>query len=174
MFTDGSFFPGRTCASWSVVVFGQQQGTLCRVGVMAGPCVLFRIDAGPDHCPSAYDGELEALVHALAICALSSACICHVGADCSSALSVVMGFSGFRAEHRLPAAAVGLAASVMAQRRQLCAHKVDAHTGCLGTTHWQTSWPNMRAAARNAFRAPLIGAILSRPLQKGSWRELGC
>ena len=134
VFTDGSFFPGRTCASWSVVVFGQQQGTLCRVGVMAGPCVLFQIDAGPDHCPSAYDGELEALVHALAICALSSACICHVGADCSSALSVVMGFSGFRAEHRLPAAAVGLAASVMAQRRQLCAHKVDAHTGCLGNS----------------------------------------
>ena len=67
IFTDGSYFPGKDRASWAVVVLALQNGELRRVGVLAGPCAIAILDGRSASSPSAYDGELEAILHAQAI-----------------------------------------------------------------------------------------------------------
>ncbi|CAE7221487.1 unnamed protein product, partial [Symbiodinium sp. CCMP2456] len=129
LFTDGSYYPGKRQASWAVIVLVLQNNQVYKAGILAGPCAL-QPDADAGHFPSAYDGELEALLHALAIGASAPVCACHFGSDCQSALTAAFGFSGHQQGALLPAAAVGLTATLVAQGKQLYPHKVEAHHGC--------------------------------------------
>ena len=70
VFTDGSYFPGSPFASWAVVIIVRQGDHIGRVGMRAG------LARGPLHGGSkvrpelsAFDGELEAALHALAVAA---------------------------------------------------------------------------------------------------------
>ena len=81
LFTDGSFFPGSTCAGWAVVALGLCQNRVVRLGFCHGTCVG----------TSAYDGELRALAHARAIALASRPVSTVVASDCLSALQVAFG-----------------------------------------------------------------------------------
>ena len=134
LFTDGSFFPGQTSASWAVVALALQDGQIRRFGHLSGVCTTVLPSASTTHVASAFDGELEALLHAQATCAKVKPRICHFGCDCESALAVAFGFAGFDVDSRSSASAVGLAAFLATQGVQICLHKVEAHMGCVFNT----------------------------------------
>ncbi|CAE7405639.1 unnamed protein product, partial [Symbiodinium sp. CCMP2456] len=153
------------------------------------------VGATAGHCPSAYDGELEALLHAQAIGISASTSECHFGSDCQSALAAAFGFCSFKAGSQLPAAAIGLAATLTAQGKQLLLHKIEAHSGCAfnsladeiakhaGTTGQSlpdsADWSSLQAAVTEAVleRAWLatpdsIFAATLPPLQgDGTWSK---
>ncbi|CAE7241092.1 cid11 [Symbiodinium sp. CCMP2592] len=80
--------------------------------------------------PSAFDGEIEAILHALAVVASVPCRAAHVGADCEAALTVAQGLAA-TAEWDLTArATVSIRALVAMQSKGLFLHKVLAHAGC--------------------------------------------
>ena len=85
---------------------------------------------GHTNQPSAYDGELEALLHALALAAATPCVVCHIGADCESAVAVATGSCPTVPTDRTARAAVGLNALTAAQGKTMHFHKVVAHSGC--------------------------------------------
>ena len=128
VFTDGSYTAANRKPTWAVVLVARQGKRLGRIGVVAGAA------QGPQHshpnlqrAPSAYDGELEAAMHGLAIAAANNCPVCHIGIDCSSALQVIQGLSATTAADKVARAAIGLKALLATQGKQIYLHKVLAH-----------------------------------------------
>ena len=90
IYTDGSFFPHRKQATWALVVIGRIGGVFYRIGFHAGP-------VRAAHCAelSAYQGEVEALMHAAAIVCANPGPLPYIGCDCSAALLAVQGHGVF-------------------------------------------------------------------------------
>ena len=131
IFTDGSYTAANQKPTWAVVLVARQGQGIGRIGVRAG------VAQGPRHCcqhlhrvPSAYDGELEAAMHGLAVAAANPCATCHIGIDCSSALQVVQGLSTTDAADKVARAAVGLKALLAMQSKRIYLHKVLAHDNC--------------------------------------------
>ncbi|CAE7557354.1 X-element\ORF2 [Symbiodinium sp. CCMP2592] len=131
IFTDGSFFDGAPQATWAVVIVALQAGQIVRVGTRAG-VAQGPANHGPMHArqPSAFDGEIEAILHAFAVVANVPCRAAHVGADSEAALTVAQGLAA-TAEWDLTArATVSVRALVAMQSKGLYLHKVLAHAGC--------------------------------------------
>ncbi|CAE7834192.1 ggact.2, partial [Symbiodinium necroappetens] len=131
MFTDGSFFPGSPFASWAVVIIARQGGHIGRVGMRAG------LARGPVHGSSevrpelsAFDGELEAALHALAVAAAIPCPLVHVGVDCAAAIDVIQGQVALKPQDDVAHAAVAVRALLMMQGKTVLVQKVLAHAGC--------------------------------------------
>ncbi|CAE7820750.1 unnamed protein product [Symbiodinium microadriaticum] len=131
MFTDGSYFPGSPFASWAVVIIARQGDHIGRVGLRAG------VARGPMHGGSkvrpelsAFDGELEAALHALAIAAAIPCPLVQVGVDCAAAIDVIQGQVALKPQDAVAHAAVAIRALLMMQGKTVLVHKVLAHAGC--------------------------------------------
>ena len=131
LFTDGSYTPANQKPTWAVVAIARQGVRLGRVGVAAG------IAQGPHRCranlnrpASAYDGELEAAMHGLAIAASNDCPTVHMGIDCASALQVIQGLSPTQEADKVARAAISLKALLAMQGKQIFLHKVLAHDNC--------------------------------------------
>ncbi|CAE7377313.1 ggact.2 [Symbiodinium sp. CCMP2592] len=131
VFTDGSYFDEAPRATWAVVIVALQDGNIVRVGARAG-AAQGPAHHGPKHArlPSAFDGEIEAILHAFAVIASVPCRAAHVGADCEAALTVAQGLAA-TAEWDLTArATVSVRALIAMQSKGLFLHKVLAHAGC--------------------------------------------
>ena len=127
IFTDGSFFPKAEQATWALVVIIRSGPHVFRAGYWADSVHPMSKTV---RCPSAYDGELEALLHALSLITAARCSVCHIGADCESAVSAVTGTCPTAPDDRLARAAVSLHALAVAQGQTIHFHKVPAHSGC--------------------------------------------
>ncbi|CAE7189620.1 lact-2, partial [Symbiodinium sp. KB8] len=127
VFTDGSYFKDATFSTWALVALIRSGSAVYRAGFWAG--VTHDLH-GHTSQPSAYDGELEALLHALALAAATPCMVCHIGADCESAVAVATGSCPTAPTDRTARAAVGLNALTAAQGKTIHFHKVVAHSGC--------------------------------------------
>ncbi|CAE7031253.1 ggact.2 [Symbiodinium sp. CCMP2592] len=126
-----AFPPGAPRATWAVVIVALQDGNIVRVGARAG-AAQGPANHGPMHArlPSAFDGEIEAILHAFAVIASVPCRAAHVGADCDAALTVAQGLAA-TAEWDLTArATVSMRALIAMQSKGLFLHKVLAHAGC--------------------------------------------
>ena len=122
LYTDGSFAPRLSQASWAFVAVGKQGDRLHRLGSLAG-----RIPE--TETPSAYRGELWALTHALAFTAANQIPQAVLASDCQAALDVAFGQA--QAAEDDP---VGLAAQSLLFLCRTCGLnvrpiKVEAHSG---------------------------------------------
>ena len=133
IFTDGSFFEHAANATWAVVVLAMQGKQIGRVGVRAG------VAQGPSqhgdaHArqPSAFDGELEAIMHAMAVAAGTPCRNVHLGADCETAITTAQGQTETAAWDLVSRATVSLHALLTMQSKRLFFHKIKilAHAGC--------------------------------------------
>ena len=131
IFTDGSFFEHATNATWAVVFLAMQGKQIGRVGVRAG------VAQGPSqhgdaHArqPSAFDGELEAIMHAMAVAAGTPCRNVHLGADCETAIATAQGQTETAAWDLVSRATVSLHALLTMQSKRLFFHKILAHAGC--------------------------------------------
>ena len=120
LFTDGSFFPGSTCAGWAVVALGLCQNRVVRLGFCHGTC------GGT----SAYDGELRALAHARAIALAARPVSTVVASDCLSALQVAFGQASFSHSDGAARALAGLALASTAFGQAVAPLHVRSHIGC--------------------------------------------
>eukprot|EP00439_Symbiodinium_sp_Y106_P063655 s344_g9.t2 len=91
-FTDGSFDPALGTAGWAFVLVCLQDGIARRVGCRCGAVPR------DDGVPSAYRGEIRALLHAIATAAARDVDTVFVGGDCQAALDVVFGLAQLGAE----------------------------------------------------------------------------
>ncbi|OLP94487.1 hypothetical protein AK812_SmicGene23513 [Symbiodinium microadriaticum] len=127
IFTDGSYFIDATFSTWALVAIVRSGGVVYRAGFWAG--VTHDLHEHT-YQPCAYDGELEALLHALGLAAATPCMVCHIGADCESAVAVATGSCPTAPTERTARAAVGLNALTAAQGKTIHFHKVEAHSGC--------------------------------------------
>ena len=131
LFTDGSYSPGASDAAWAVVIIARQGGRIGKIGVRAG------LTQGPGAggaaarpVLSAFDGELEAALHALAFAAGVVCPLIQIGIDCAAALEVIQGQVALQPQDVAAHAAVAIRALLMMQGKTVLAHKVLAHAGC--------------------------------------------
>ena len=122
LYTDGSFAPRLSQASWAFVAVSKCGGRMHRLGSLAG-----RIPEA--ETPSAYRGELWALTHALAFTAANHIPHATLASDCQAALDVAFGQA--QAADNDP---VGLAAQSLLFLCRTCGLdvrplKVEAHSG---------------------------------------------
>ena len=125
LFPDGSYYPGHPQATWAVAAAVRQGSCVARVGVLAGEVTLPR-----PGIPSAYHGEVEALLHAAATACLMQAPIVHIGSDCEAALTVASGRAAVGPSDPSAAALVSLIHCTRIRGVWLLLHKIAAHTGC--------------------------------------------
>ncbi|CAE7614655.1 unnamed protein product [Symbiodinium microadriaticum] len=195
VFTDGSFFPKAAQATWAMVAIIRSGSHVFRAGYWAN---LVHPMSKAVRCPSAYDGELEALLHALGLLTATRCSVCHIGADCESAISAVTGACPTTPDDRLARAAVGLHALAVAQGQTVHFHKVPAHSGCgfndladqlaklVGrgsagppmTGPWEDFWQGIdeMIVDRLWLTAMHPNAAISLPplLEDGTWAEPNC
>ena len=124
IFTDGSFFPDQARAMWAVVVIGRDASRWCRVGFLAE--VVYR---SCSTTPSAFDGEVEALLHAYAIACKADVPLVQVGCDCEAALLAIEGHGTLQPANVTRRALAGLANFLHCTRRRVVTHKIEAHSG---------------------------------------------
>ena len=125
LFTDGSYYPKAAQATWAYVVAARQGNHVGTVGFSAGKVTL-----QPNNNPSAFQGELEGLLHALATACRLSAPVVHVGGDCSAALDIGRGVASFDLSNKVARAIQGFVCWAQGQGMCFFWHKVEAHTGC--------------------------------------------
>ena len=125
LFPDGSYYPGHSCATWAVAAAVRQGSCVARVGVLAGKVALPHPGV-----PSAYQGEIEALLHAAATACMMQAPIAHIGGDCEAALAVAAGRAAVGPSDPTAAALVSLVHCARIRGVWLLLHKIAAHTGC--------------------------------------------
>ena len=125
IYTDGSFFPHRERATWALVVIGRIGGVFHRIGFHAGP-------VRAAHCAelSAYQGEVEALLHAAAIVCANPGPLPYIGCDCSAALLAVQGHGVLSRDNAAGRALAGLTCYAQGIGHPISFHKVEAHSGC--------------------------------------------
>ncbi|CAE7467338.1 CACNA1S [Symbiodinium sp. CCMP2592] len=158
IYTDGSFFPGNPRATWSVIVLGRIGACFVRVGFFAD-----WVEIASSEVPSAYDGEIEALLHAMALTGNSDTTQVHILCDCASALLVAEGTGGIDLENPACRALAGLAFFARAKGKRVTLTKVPAHSGDAfndmadlvakqvgrgkGASPWRVPFDDFRAAA---------------------------
>ena len=125
IYTDGSFFPHRERATWALVVIGRIDGVFYRIGFHAG-------SVRAAHCAelSAYQGEVEALLHAAAIVCANPGPLPYIGCDCSAALLAVQGHGVLSRDNDAGRALTGLTCYAQGVGRPISFNKVEAHSGC--------------------------------------------
>ena len=123
-FTDGSFDPALGTAGWAFVLVCLQDGIARRVGCRCGTVPR------DDGVPSAYRGEIRALLHAIATAAARDVDTVFVGGDCQAALDVVFGLAQLGAEDPAGRAAQSLLFFAFSRGIQIRPLKVAAHHGC--------------------------------------------
>ncbi|CAE7213627.1 CACNA1S [Symbiodinium sp. CCMP2592] len=131
LFTDGSFFPEGTGSTWAITIVARQGVHAVRVGVCAGKT------RGAEHAchgfcrpDSAFDGELEAILHALCVAAANRCTKVHIGSDCQAAIDVAKGLCATEEGDRLARATISVRAYLAMCGTQLFFHKIEAHSGC--------------------------------------------
>ena len=124
LYTDGSFFPDQACATWAVVVLGRTVDGWCRIGFLAE-----KVQYHQEQHPSAFEGEVEALLHAFAIACRTEVSIVHVGCDCEAAILAVSGHRVLPTRNLARRALAGLAHFLRCAGRQVNLRKVEAHSG---------------------------------------------
>ncbi|CAE7525428.1 CACNA1S [Symbiodinium sp. CCMP2592] len=124
IYTDGSFFPGNPQATWSVIVLGRIGDRFFRIGFLADWVAIAQTET-----PSAYDGEVEALLHAMAVIGSSFSPRAHVFSDCASAILVADGAGGIDLANPACRSMVGLLIFARAKGVQVSVSKVPAHSG---------------------------------------------
>ena len=197
VFTDGSFFPGSSSASWALVIIARQGSHIGKVGVRAGSARGPEIGSSAARpVLSAFDGELEAALHALAVAAATPCPLVQVGVDCAAAIDVVQGHVALHPQDAVAHAAVATRALLMMQGKTVLIHKVLAHAGCalhgLADAAAKNVLKSGRASADefSAFWAavsegvvaklwlvpphPLTASTLPYLNDSGSWIQAGC
>ena len=131
IFSDGSYYESGRGSTWAIVVLVRQGHHVGRVGACAG---LTRgaayTAAGFERADSAFNGELEAILHAFAVAAAAGAPIIHLGVDCQAALDIAQGHVATAEGDRVARAVVGLRAYLAFRGAQVFFHKIESHTGC--------------------------------------------
>ncbi|CAE7833684.1 unnamed protein product [Symbiodinium sp. CCMP2592] len=124
VFTDGSFFTARSHATWSIIVIARIGCTFARVGFFAD-----WTEVATSEQPSAFDGEVEALLHAVALACAQPGLKVSILSDCSSALLVAEGQGGINLQCPACRALAGLLLLARARGVDLSFQKVPAHSG---------------------------------------------
>ncbi|CAE7301905.1 CACNA1H [Symbiodinium sp. CCMP2592] len=125
IFTDGSYYGPHASASWAIVVVVRQGARVCRAGFHAATAHLATVGK-----ESAFQGELEGLIHAAAFACTTGARIVHIASDCQSALDLISSAGGDSPSHPAPRALLGLLNFAHCSGIQVILHKVEAHSGC--------------------------------------------
>ena len=124
LYTDGSFVEHTHTAAWAVVVLGAQQDCFCLIGVLGNTCCEGRVDR------HAYEGEIEAILHARAVALAAAPTPCHIVSDCTSAIAAAGGCTRVLPTDDVTKGAVGLAFASFAFGQPIIAHHTYSHVGC--------------------------------------------
>ena len=121
-FVDGSYNPVNGRTAWALVAVGRRGRDIGKLGFMANFC-----ECG---AASAYQAELEALLHAECLASQVHCPIVHIASDCESALLVAGGCAPTDPTDKVGRAAVGIHFANRATPRWILRHKVSGHDGC--------------------------------------------
>ena len=183
--------------SWALVIVARQGSHIGKVGVRAGSArgpALGSSAARP--ALSAFDGELEAALHALAVAAATPCPLVQVGVDCAAAIDVVQGHVALDPQDAVAHAAVAIRALLMMQCKTVLVHKVLAHAGCAlngladaaakavlrhrtataddFSTFWSAVTEGVVAKLWLVPPHPLTACTLPFLNDSGSWIQAGC
>ncbi|CAE7586002.1 CACNA1S [Symbiodinium sp. CCMP2592] len=125
LFTDGSYYGPHATASWALVVVVRQGACVCRAGFHAATVHLATVGK-----ESAFQGELEGLLHATAFACTIGAGIVHIASDCQSALDLISSAGGAHQAHPATRALLGFLNFAHCSGILVLLHKVEAHSGC--------------------------------------------
>ena len=162
LYTDGSFVEHTHTAAWAVVVLGAQQGCFCLIGVLGNTCSEGRVDR------RAYEGEIEAILHARAVALAAAPTPCHIVSDCTSAIAAAGGCTRVLPEDDVTKGAVGLAFASFAFGQPIIAHHTYSHVGCPfnDTADWIAKGcargmmlPSANAGAADLVQAARLGLL---------------